>query len=46
MHEMAHLLVRRHDKRFVGLMDKHLPNWKMLRQVLNNSPLAHTDWAY
>ena len=46
MHEMTHLLVRHHDERFGALMDKHLPNWRLLRQSLNNSPLAHTDWAY
>jgi predicted metal-dependent hydrolase len=46
VHEMTHLLVRHHDERFGALMDKHLPNWRLLRQSLNNSPLAHTDWAY
>jgi predicted metal-dependent hydrolase len=46
VHEMAHLLVRRHDERFIGLIDRYLPNWKLLRQTLNDSPLAHTDWAY
>jgi predicted metal-dependent hydrolase len=46
VHEMTHLLVRHHDERFGALMDKHLPNWRQLRQSLNNSPLAHTDWAY
>jgi predicted metal-dependent hydrolase len=46
VHEMAHLLVRRHDDRFRSLMDKYLPNWMMLRQTLNSAPLAHTGWAY
>jgi predicted metal-dependent hydrolase len=46
VHEMAHLLVRRHDDRFRGLMDRHLPNWEYLRETLNNSPLAHSDWEY
>jgi hypothetical protein len=45
VHEMAHLLVRRHDDRFRGLMDRHLPNWEYLRETLNNSPLAHSDWV-
>jgi predicted metal-dependent hydrolase len=45
VHEMAHLLVRRHNDRFVDLMDKCLPNWKLLRQALNNAPLVHVDWA-
>ncbi len=46
VHEMAHLLVRRHDERFVGLVGKCLPNWKLLRQMLNASPLSHQDWLY
>jgi predicted metal-dependent hydrolase len=46
VHEMGHLLVRRHDDRFANLMDKSLPNWKLLRQAINNGPLAHVDWAY
>jgi predicted metal-dependent hydrolase len=46
VHEMAHLLVRKHDDRFGAVMDGCLPNWRLLRQMLNNAPLAHTDWAY
>jgi predicted metal-dependent hydrolase len=44
VHEMAHLIVRHHDDRFTSLMDRHLPNWKLVRQTLNATPLAHTDW--
>jgi predicted metal-dependent hydrolase len=36
VHEMAHLLVRRHDDRFRRLMDGHLPNWEHLRETLNS----------
>jgi len=46
VHEMAHLIVRHHNGQFVDLMDKCLPQWKLLRQTLNNTPLAHADWAY
>lgn len=46
VHEMTHLLVRHHDDQFRGLMDKHLPNRRMLRQTLNYAPLAHAGWAY
>jgi predicted metal-dependent hydrolase len=46
VHEMAHLLVRHHNEQFGMLMDRHLPNWKQLRQLLNSTPLAHTDWLY
>ena len=46
VHEMVHLVVRHHNEQFSKLMDKCLPGWRLLRQILNNSPLAHTDWTY
>jgi predicted metal-dependent hydrolase len=46
VHEMAHLVSRHHDDQFNALMDNCLPDWKHLRQTLNNTPLAHADWAY
>jgi predicted metal-dependent hydrolase len=46
VHEMVHLIVRHHDDRFTGLMDRHLPGWRLTRQTLNAAPLAHVDWAY
>jgi predicted metal-dependent hydrolase len=46
VHEMAHLLVRHHNDRFGHLMNVSLPNWKVLRQSLNNGPLSHVDWEY
>ena len=39
VHEMAHFLVRRHDDRFIGLMNQHLPHWKSYREQLNSAPL-------
>jgi predicted metal-dependent hydrolase len=46
VHEMAHLLVRHHNYQFSNLMDRCLPNWKLLRQTLNATPLAHANWDY
>jgi predicted metal-dependent hydrolase len=46
VHEMVHLIVRRHDDVFSSLMDRYLPNWRLTRQKLNAEPLAHTHWAY
>jgi len=46
VHEMAHLLVRHHNEQFLDLMDKCLPGWRLLRQTLNEAPLAHADWTY
>jgi predicted metal-dependent hydrolase len=46
VHEMAHLLVRRHNDQFSNLMDRYLLNWKLLRQTLNATPLPHANWDY
>lgn len=46
VHELMHLLERRHNDRFVSLMDRHLPDWPHRRQLLNSFPLAHHAWGY
>lgn len=46
VHELIHLLERHHNQRFRALMDKHLPNWRERRDLLNSLPLAYEDWSY
>lgn len=46
VHELAHLLERHHNDRFIALMDKSLPKWRMHRSELNRAPLAHETWSY
>jgi predicted metal-dependent hydrolase len=46
VHELAHLVERHHNDRFISLMNRHLPNWRQHRQVLNSEPLAHDTWTY
>jgi predicted metal-dependent hydrolase len=46
VHELAHLIDRHHDDRFVSIMDTHLPEWRMLREELNRSPIGHATWKY
>ena len=46
VHEMVHLHTRRHDDYFMGLMDRYLPSWRLVRQELNAAPLSHADWTY
>ncbi len=43
-HELTHLIERNHNERFLGLLDKHLPNWRQVRTMLNKTPLAHQVW--
>lgn len=44
VHELVHLMARRHDERFFALMDRHLPNWRARRELLNAVPLPHVVW--
>lgn len=46
VHEMIHLIEPTHNDHFVGLMDLHLPNWRITRNVLNDLPVRHEDWRY
>jgi predicted metal-dependent hydrolase len=46
VHELMHLIERRHSQRFRELMDRHLPQWRMYRDELNRAPLAHEGWTY
>ena len=46
VHELAHLIEQRHNDHFIALMDEHLPQWRLYRQVLNSTPLAHETWSY
>ena len=45
VHELTHLIERRHNDRFLALMDRHLPNWRQHRQELNAAPLAAESWG-
>lgn len=46
MHEMAHLLERRHNGKFTALLDKLMPQWCHYKEELNRAPLGHVDWGY
>ncbi len=39
IHEMVHLVERNHNKNFVMLMNKYLPNWREQKKVLNELPI-------
>ncbi len=46
VHELAHLIEPSHGPRFVSVMDFFMPNWRNLRERLNNLPVRHEDWDY
>ena len=46
VHELIHLLERKHNDRFVKFMDEFLPKWRFYRDELNKLPFRHADWKY
>jgi predicted metal-dependent hydrolase len=38
--ELAHLLERTHNGVFQTLLNQHLPNWRILRERLSETPIA------
>ena len=46
VHELAHLLERSHNDKFVAYMDNYLPEWKHLKSELNQLPVSHANWEY
>lgn len=46
VHEMVHLLERNHNNNFIAYMNRFLPEWKVVRDLLNKAPLGHKDWLY
>jgi len=46
VHELVHLLERKHNDRFVELMDEFMPNWRLYRDELNQFPLKYENWGY
>lgn len=39
LHEIAHFVVSNHGEGFVGLLDRHMPGWRTVRDRLNDGPL-------
>lgn len=46
VHEMIHLMERKHNDRFVAYMDKFIPQWHFYKEELNRSMLSHERWSY
>jgi len=45
VHELVHLLEPSHNARFVALMERYLPDWKLHRDALNRLPDAAANVA-
>jgi len=46
VHEMVHLLERKHNELFIAYMDEFFPKWRFCKEELNRSPLRHENWTY
>ena len=46
VHELVHLLERRHNAQFVAHMNRLMPLWEHHREELNRAPLGHETWDY
>ena len=46
VHELIHLLEPTHNARFITLMDRFMPSWRLRRDQLNELPVRHEEWRY
>jgi predicted metal-dependent hydrolase len=46
VHEMVHLLERKHNERFMAYLNKYMPRWRNYKEELNRLPVSHLDWEY
>lgn len=46
VHEMVHLIKRKHDAGFVALMNQFLPQWRQYKEDLNRLQISHETWDY
>ncbi len=45
VHELLHLIESHHSNRFRALLDRHLPTWRVQRDLLNALPVRHEEWS-
>ena len=46
VHEMVHLIERNHTDQFKAYMDKYIPNWRSIRDELNDLTFESSRWEY
>lgn len=43
LHELVHLVEKKHNERFVSLMDKYMPMWREVKTTLNGQTLDYME---
>jgi len=46
VHELLHLIEKKHNENFISLMTGYLPKWRSLKEELNRFALSHVEWNY
>ncbi|OGG49374.1 metal-dependent hydrolase [Candidatus Kaiserbacteria bacterium RIFCSPHIGHO2_02_FULL_54_11b] len=46
VHELVHLIEKKHNDRFTELMSRHLPRWRSTKDNLNRFILSHENWEH
>lgn len=46
VHELVHLLERKHNDVFTTHMSRFMPQWRLFREELNQAPLGFEVWDY
>jgi predicted metal-dependent hydrolase len=44
VHELCHLIEKKHSDRFTEVLENALPNWKHYKDELNHSTLSYWKW--
>lgn len=43
LHEVVHLVEKKHNERFVSLMDRFMPMWREIKATLNGQTLDYME---
>ena len=46
VHELIHLIEKKHNDNFTTLMTKYQPKWKSLKEELNRFILSYEEWSH
>jgi len=46
VHELLHLIEKKHNQRFLELMTKYQPKWRSIKAELNRFILSHQEWDW
>ncbi len=46
VHELLHLIEKKHSDKFVALMTKYIPKWRSTKEKLNSFMLSYEEWKY